>query len=60
MTTCSAALAAVGSPKEVAVDIADRFAGMVDRVGFYTPYLISEDTLGDLVAELAVASPRPV
>jgi len=31
------ALAAVGSPKEVASDIASRFEGQVDRVGFYTP-----------------------
>jgi probable F420-dependent oxidoreductase len=46
-------LAAVGSPKEVALDIAARFGGLVDRVGFYTPYLISEETLGLIVAELA-------
>ena len=30
-----AALAAVGSPKEVALDIANRFGGQVDRVSFY-------------------------
>jgi hypothetical protein len=47
-----AALAAVGSPKEVALDIAERFGRQVDRVGFYTPYLISEETLGAIVAEL--------
>ncbi len=52
------ALAAVGSPKEVALDIADRFAGRVDRVAFYTPYVISEDTLGEVVAELASVPPR--
>jgi probable F420-dependent oxidoreductase len=46
-----AALAAVGSPKEVAAEVEARFAGRVDRVGFYTPYLIAEDTLGELVAE---------
>ena len=50
-----AALAAVGSPKEVALDIANRFGGQIDRVSFYTPYLISEETLGALVAELADA-----
>jgi probable F420-dependent oxidoreductase len=44
-----AALAAVGSPEEVASDIAGRFGGNVDRVGFYTPYLISEETLAGLV-----------
>jgi len=53
-----AALAAVGSPKKVALDIADRFGGQVDRVGFYTPYLISEETLGQIVAELASAVPQ--
>lgn len=55
-----AALAAVGSPSEVALDIANRFGGQVDRVSFYTPYLISEETLGELVAELsdAVRSPH--
>ena len=47
-----AALAAVGSPKEVALDIAGRFGAQVDRVGFYTPYLIAEETLGEMVAEL--------
>ena len=56
-----AALAAVGSPREVGLDIANRFGGRVDRVSFYTPYLISEETLGELVAELsdAVRSPLP-
>ena len=52
------ALAAVGSPKEVAIDIEERFAGRVDRVAFYTPYLISEDTLGEMVAALASEAPR--
>ena len=53
-----ATLAAVGSPKEVALAIADRFGGNVDRVGFYTPYVISEETLGEIVAELASAVPH--
>ena len=52
------ALAAVGSPKQVALDIANRFGGQVDRVGFYTPSLLSEETLGELVAELAHAAGR--
>ena len=52
------ALAAVGSPKEVALDIAERFAGRVDRVAFYTPYVISEETLGEVVAALASEAPR--
>ena len=51
-----ATLAAVGSPKQVASDIASRFGGHVDRVGFYTPYLISEETLGELAAEMAWAT----
>ena len=55
--TMLAALAAVGSPKEVALDIVERFGGLVDRVGFYTPYLISEETLGAMVAALASIDP---
>jgi alkanesulfonate monooxygenase SsuD/methylene tetrahydromethanopterin reductase-like flavin-dependent oxidoreductase (luciferase family) len=49
-------LAAVGSPKEVATEIVARFGGLVDRVGFYTPYLVAEDTLGELVSALGHAS----
>ncbi|HEX3980477.1 MAG TPA: TIGR03617 family F420-dependent LLM class oxidoreductase [Acidimicrobiales bacterium] len=45
-------LASVGSPEEVAADIATRFGGQVDRVGFYTPYLVADETLGELVSEL--------
>jgi probable F420-dependent oxidoreductase len=53
------ALAAVGSPNEVALDIANRFGGQVDRVGFYTPSLINEETLGEMVSALAsTAAPR--
>jgi probable F420-dependent oxidoreductase len=53
------ALAAVGSPNEVALDIANRFGSQVDRVGFYTPSLINEETLGELVSALAsTADPR--
>jgi probable F420-dependent oxidoreductase len=51
--TMLATLAAVGSPKEVGGLIADRFGGLVDRVGFYTPYSVPEDTLGELVDVLA-------
>jgi hypothetical protein len=47
-----APLAAIGSPKEVALDLAGRFGAQVDRVGFYTPYLIAEETLGEMVTEL--------
>jgi probable F420-dependent oxidoreductase len=49
-----AALTAVGSPKEVAADITRRFGHEVDRVGFYTPYLISDETLGELVDVMEV------
>jgi probable F420-dependent oxidoreductase len=52
-----ATLAAVGSPAEVAADIVDRFGGLADRVGFTTPYLVAEDTLGELVGELHRADP---
>ncbi len=50
--TMLARLAAVGSPKEVASDIVERFGGLVDRVGFYTPYAIADATIGELIAEL--------
>ena len=51
--TMLAALAAVGSPREVGGQIADRFGGLADRVGFYTPYSVSDQTLGELVDVLA-------
>ena len=56
--TMLATLAAVGSPAEVAADVVDRFGGLADRVGFYTPYLVADDTLGELVDELAVRRPH--
>jgi probable F420-dependent oxidoreductase len=45
-------LAAVGTPKQVAADILDRFGGEVDRVAFYPPQALSHGTLGELVDEL--------
>ena len=56
--TMLATLAAVGSPAEVAAEIVDRFGGLVDRVGFYTPYLVADETLAALVDALAHADPR--
>jgi probable F420-dependent oxidoreductase len=60
--TMLGALAAVGTPREVASDIAGRFDGQVDRVGFYTASLISEETLGEMMDELrsgrAVSAPN--
>ena len=52
-------LAAVGTPKDTAHDIADRFAGQVDRVAFYTPHALNESTLGALVSELRACAARP-
>jgi hypothetical protein len=49
------ALAAVGTPREVAAGIVDRFGDQVDRVGFYTPYQMADDTLGELVDALGRA-----
>jgi probable F420-dependent oxidoreductase len=57
--TMLATLAAVGSPRQVASDIAGRFGGCVDRVGFYTPYLIDEETLAALAGEMASVASRP-
>ncbi len=51
-------LAAVGSPAEVADDVVARFGGLVERVGFYTPYLVADETVGELVDALRGAD-RP-
>jgi probable F420-dependent oxidoreductase len=50
--TMLSALAAVGSPAQVAADVVARFDGQVDRVGFYTPYLMADETLGEMVEAL--------
>ena len=55
--TMLATLATVGSPREVATEIVDRFGGLVDRIGFYTPYLVADETVGELVDELDRADP---
>jgi probable F420-dependent oxidoreductase len=57
--TMLTALAAVGSPKQVATEVVRRFGGLVDRVAFYTPYLVADETLGEVVAELGHASSVP-
>jgi probable F420-dependent oxidoreductase len=51
-------LAAVGSPTEVAEDIVARFDGRADRVGFYTPYLLADETLGEMVEAMADRASR--
>jgi hypothetical protein len=50
--TMLSAPAAVGSPAPVAADVVARFDGQVDRVGFYTPYLMADETLGEMVEAL--------
>lgn len=50
--TMLATLAAVGSPAEVAAEVVSRFGELVDRVGFYTPYLVADETVAELVGEL--------
>jgi probable F420-dependent oxidoreductase len=42
-------IAAVGTPEEVAAEISARFEGLVDRIGFYTPGPMGEETVGELV-----------
>jgi probable F420-dependent oxidoreductase len=54
--TMLSTLASVGSPEEVATDIVARFGGLVDRVGFYTPYLVADETLGEMVSALGQRS----
>ena len=51
-------IAAVGSPEEVAAEISARFGGLVDRIGFYTPGPIAEDTLRQLVGAWRRQSPE--
>jgi len=53
--TMLSTLAARGTPQDVAADIADRFGDEVDRVGFYTPYAIDNESLGELVDALRSA-----
>jgi probable F420-dependent oxidoreductase len=50
-------VAAVGSPKQVAAAIVERFGDEVDRVAFYTPAAMAPAALGELVGELG--RPRP-
>ena len=50
------ALAARGSPRDVAADIQDRFGPRVEQVCIYTPYAIDEECFGDLVDALGTGS----
>jgi probable F420-dependent oxidoreductase len=50
--TMLSTLSAVGTPKEVAATVTDRFGAAADRLAFYTPYPVAEDTLADIVAAL--------
>jgi probable F420-dependent oxidoreductase len=45
-------LAVVGSPADVADEIRRRFGDQVERIGFYTPYAIEPETVGQLVDAL--------
>jgi probable F420-dependent oxidoreductase len=45
-------LTARGTPSEVASQVFDRFGGRADRVGFYTPYAIADETLAETIASL--------
>lgn len=42
-------LAVVGSPTEVADQLVARFDGVATRVGFYFPYAVADDCIGELV-----------
>lgn len=52
------AFAAVGSPQEVAADLRSRFAGLVDRLSFSTPYAADPELTADLARRLR-ARPDP-
>lgn len=42
-------LSIVGTPAQVARQLVDRFDGIAERVGFYFPYGIADDTIGEIV-----------
>ncbi len=50
-------LAAVGSPKQVAASIVERFGDEVERTAFYPPGPLAPATLGELVGELGRPGP---
>jgi probable F420-dependent oxidoreductase len=45
-------LTARGTPSEVAAKVLDRFDGRADRIGFYTPYDVADETVAELVDAL--------
>ena len=45
-------LTARGTPKAVAAQVVDRFGGRADRIGFYTPYAIADNTVGEIIDAL--------
>ena len=51
-------VAAVGSPEQVAAEVSARFGGLVDRIGFYTPGPMDDDTLRELVDAWRKSSPE--
>ncbi len=55
--TVLSTVAAVGTPPEVAADVGARFGGRTDRIAFYPPSPLGEETLGELVAALRPTAP---
>lgn len=51
-----ATLAVRGTPAHVATEIVDRYGAHADRVGLYTPYLIADELLAEIVAALRTVS----
>ena len=45
-------LAVRGTPAEVAQQLVDRFDGVAERVGFYFPYGLADEVIGELVDEI--------
>lgn len=52
--------AVIGSPVEAAAQLRGRFAGVVDRLSFSTPYEVEDGLLEDLVQHLRTTQPTPV
>jgi len=52
-------LAVRGTPSQVARQLVDRFGGVADRVAFYFPYAIADETIAGIVAEVRSLTNRP-
>jgi probable F420-dependent oxidoreductase len=52
------AVATVGTPKDVAVRLAERFGGVADRLALFIPHSVDDAALGQLLGELRTREVR--